>query len=980
MEGTGGVEYRQIVSVGNNRRRLVLFPQLEGSYDAATARVWVAPFAPVDVNTASRAVLAACMTGLRLRGQREPAVSPAQARAVAARLAAAPVRDPGELSDRLAAAVAAGEIEADGALAIWANALDPGWRGLGSRTVPFTFETGNVYTVTSFAAVGDRAGGERARRVQREVVAVAPARPLVWNVDSQDHFAVSLALAGPAGRWGPLRRPGRRGAFVQTLPVPPRQVGSAIAGAWFDRSHEPGRGRLRLATGRVAEWTGGRGLVRHFDEQPDGQPLEASGYALGGSAWPQTPDPFGTWPRPILGPGWFEVWLRPQATGDFVVFDVGEQAETDRLVLRYDAAAGELVFEAWDAALPEPAPGGASRPCARLRAPWRPEPDRWYHLAACWQGSRPGQLALFVDGLAVGRAEAADGMWRLGAGIDALADRIPLEDATGLPPSGAVQVGTEVVEYDGIEGNALRVVDRPPPAGSRPQAPRPPTGRGARGSLARAHAPRTPVRRWGYTNFFLTDLGGLLRVLSVVAQATGVALPRELPVRRGGGRLRYPLPAETPMVTLLPEDGKDAVLPNDARRIPTAPGGPTLAALGFPPHGFVQIRHEVLYYGRLGPHSFEDCVRRVYGWFDNDVVTVPDPNTPGGTIELEGYLAYTPVVLASIELTDVSDYEDFNAPGQSSASNPVRGWWYAIDGEWLRGFQARHVPNPETGALDPRWRNIVITADAPADLSSHARAAFRGRTNAVGFDDERWPRADGWQPGGAAKYAALLAQLERSQGGPFPGASTAPPGANPDDRRPDHIHLGMVWARGLWEPDTPGVSPRAHAAGAVVLPVHGLTRPYTGAGDHVTMLEADAPRLAFVVQRAAHAAVLSAALGERTLPFWLCTFDRELPAGRSWSADRGLRLVQRPSGVLPLLETFAGRVGAPAVADAGGGALRGEIDELRVGTDAAAAQRLVRIARAVGARRAGRSGRRILAPSAEPVPPMFGTPLHQAMW
>ncbi|GIW71026.1 MAG: hypothetical protein KatS3mg102_0568 [Planctomycetota bacterium] len=965
VEGPDGrVEYRRVVGYQRQRGLLQLEPPLEHTYEPEQARVWVRPPAPLNVNTAPRAVLRASLIGLGGLG-------PGEADALVARLVQAPLQDPGALGAVLGAALAAGELSPEQALAIQASAIDPGGRLARGQGVPFAYRSGDVYTLLATGIVNDPAGGELARRSVRDVVAVAPPREAVWHLDSQDDLtaAVPAPLGARSSRgrvpralaW--LLRPGRRGYLMETLPVPAESLRTAVAGStvWLDRSHEPGRGELRLATGQTGEDTGGRGRVEHFRLEPEGHRLEG-GMSLGAAEVPHMDDWFGTWPTETLAPGLVELWVRPEADASFTVFDLGQRDQTDRLVLRYDAAAGELVLEAWDAALPTLRPDGSPYPCARVRAPWRPEPGVWYHLAASWRGTRPGDLALFVDGLLAGRAGPPDGLARLTAPLGPEDTAIRVDGTDGFPEQGALLVGTEVVEYDARTADAFRVVDRRSPQQMQPdpqgRVP-PPTGRGARGTQPRPHAAGTPVRLWGYTNFFVTGIPGVIEVL---------------PVRRGGARLLHALPAEVPCTTLMPPGGEGDLLRNDASTIPTAPAGPTLASLGFPPRGFLQIKHEVLYYDRLGAHSFEGCVRRVYGWFDNEVLR--DPRT--GEPIAEGYAAFTPIFLASIELTDASDYEDFELPGGlvPQSRNPLRGFWCAIGGEWFRYFKAANIPNPTTGQPDPRWRNILICADAPADLASTQPAAFGGGSHAVRPDRDRWGRADGWQRGGAAKYQQLLERLERNQGGPFPTA--------PVDRRPDHIHYGMEWARNLWSPDG---SARAHPAASPVLPVYALTRPYTGAGDRLTLLDgnpAARPRRAQLeVARGERAHLLSAATGNRPLPFWLAAFTEWIPA-RPWDPGQGLRLVKRPSGQLPLFGPFAMRIGAPRPAGetppADGGVLAGRIDELRVATDRtnrdfdyqAALRAAAQSARLAGGRP------RVLLP--EPLPPVGGGFLHQAQF
>ncbi|MHC4831078.1 MAG: LamG-like jellyroll fold domain-containing protein, partial [Planctomycetota bacterium] len=527
--GAGGeIEYRQIRGVNRPRKQISLYPQLSGTFGADSARVFCAPAHPVNVNTASREVLRAVFTGVTLaagRG-RQDLVTPREAERLAERVIAQPIEGPEAFRIVLAEAAGAGEISGTDAQALFLNAIDPGHPRLRGRTLPFTFASGGVFTIETTSVVNNPAGVELAREVVREVVSVAPARTAEVYFDSQQDM-----LYGGNSRLGPVHIPGRRGNLVELSPVPLR---TSQLVQWPERSHQPGTGRMRLETGETGSGQGSGVLhVEHYRDELRGQDL-GGGMSL--DTIPRMDDPYGSWPSEVMAPGWIELWMRPQGSGPFTVFDTGQRDTTDRLVLHYDGQ--RFIFEAYDASI-EPIP------CAELQGVVELRAGTWYHIAASWRGTRPGDLALFLDGVKLGstfdydsngRADAP-GTAYLTSGIDQNALSIPVDNTAGFPPQGAIRVGTEVIEYDGVSGNSFTVRQDPFPTPLQPgQNAPPPLGRGARGSSARGHGVRTPVTIFGYTNFFVGTIPGAPFSLAQV--------------QRGGATLTHALPALTPMAAL----------------------------------------------------------------------------------------------------------------------------------------------------------------------------------------------------------------------------------------------------------------------------------------------------------------------------------------------------------------------------------------------------------------------------------------------
>ena len=258
-------EYRMCTNVRGFR--VNVFPQLDFDYQANEVEVSCRQPRPINVNTASREVLTAVLTGLMSRaGQKQRAtggqapnfVTPAEARAVGAAIVAndAPLETYDELRNLILQVNQAGGIDDHDVDAIFRNALDPADPLLTRGTVPFCFRSGDVYSLDVTGIQNDPAGNELARYSFREVVRVAPPRPLVWHIDSQADLTDRIYILGNKTYrqrernlgylgtmpWLPL--PGKHSNLTQTWPV---HLGPWDSGPlrYPSRSHAPGEGELR---------------------------------------------------------------------------------------------------------------------------------------------------------------------------------------------------------------------------------------------------------------------------------------------------------------------------------------------------------------------------------------------------------------------------------------------------------------------------------------------------------------------------------------------------------------------------------------------------------------------------------------------------------------------------------------------------------------------------------------------------------------
>lgn len=447
---------------------VLLFPQLDRDYEPSQAEVSARQPAPINVNAAPEEVLRAVLTGLMSRvgqrarpGQAPEMVTPSEARVIASAIIDAPPASHLELRGLLLDLQGQGELSDHDVDAVVRNAIDPMDAVLLRSSVPFCYAAGDVYELTATGVVNDPAGVEVGRRRFREAVRVAPPRELVWTIDSQWDFTDRIYVNGPLG---PGIRPDPRSGGTAWLNLPhawshllqtrPAYLGphAPVPWAFPSQSHAPGEGDIQpllsheptFAPGAQSPPNPGALRQQDWDGELDGVPLQGLTVAPTQVGARQFQWEDGA-PHDALGPGSFRAWVRidtPPATGTRAyVFDGGKAEGVDRLSLYFDGPT-ELVLAADDEALDvrEAAAQGATPRATELRftLPRPVQPGNWYHLAAFWKGSEPGDLALFVDGRAGGRVTLGS---RLQTSIDPWTGTIPLEDASAFPPSGWVRVG-----------------------------------------------------------------------------------------------------------------------------------------------------------------------------------------------------------------------------------------------------------------------------------------------------------------------------------------------------------------------------------------------------------------------------------------------------------------------------------------------------------------------------------------------------------
>ena len=218
----------------------------------AGGRTEIQPMAPypININTASRAVLAAVMGNLRLRGVEDvtkDVVTPKLALELADLIIESrkgPLSVEGELALRRSGpfrhgkdvATFFGDMQAKNRLtvkqvsALVRNAVNPHDNDLAFGTAPFCYRTLDVYAIEGRAVINSAAGEKIAEAALRQVVEIGADQATTWTLDSQMDFEARPlpGLGRQVRRDVPLQR---RVRHAEELPRPAPQARAAVDGA-----------------------------------------------------------------------------------------------------------------------------------------------------------------------------------------------------------------------------------------------------------------------------------------------------------------------------------------------------------------------------------------------------------------------------------------------------------------------------------------------------------------------------------------------------------------------------------------------------------------------------------------------------------------------------------------------------------------------------------------------------------------------------
>ncbi|MEM7260705.1 MAG: hypothetical protein AAF488_01855, partial [Planctomycetota bacterium] len=416
-------------------------------------------------------------------------------------------------------------IDDEDLLPVLINALNPNSSYLGISTTGFCYATGDVYTIESTGIINGPSGLELASMRVREIIEIAPPDDLMLELTSQDDFAFRLFQRATPSMFRPndgtrnlhdsnqnsTMIPGREGNLMVTFP-------EVLTLGWDEASPHMNEGSIKGMTAQLEpNLTARQGLppitfdeVEHFADTIEGHELQ-DGQGFSKRTRIQSAQNTGDPDAPtdeediITKPGMVEFWIRPRwgaRTGDITLFDTlldPTFPDRNRIQLYLDSAGREgpeLVFRIMDDAQLPPGhiPSGVVS-AAEVRHPVTPQTfadDTWYHVTAIWGSTTPGDQQLLIDNRPVGRhpwVSSLTGAFNSRSGAVRVADT---EFVERCPSIGALQVGSEVVEYDKKEGNTFFVRQENFRA-------RIPHGRGRRGTARQDHPVGTPVTLFGYT-------------------------------------------------------------------------------------------------------------------------------------------------------------------------------------------------------------------------------------------------------------------------------------------------------------------------------------------------------------------------------------------------------------------------------------------------------------------------------------------------
>jgi hypothetical protein len=316
-----------------------------------------------------------------------------------------------------------GILDRDDAVAIYKNALDANDNELEFSTMPLCFGSRDVYGLDLRAAVNAQSGILRAEGARELVEVVVPQEDLLRVWTRQEEFEIAPGMEREAAGWltgprptsrydplyGPvssLRWPTRARANLGPHDTSPALDPLAQAEYVFPSREEDGWSQLQP----VREDDVARKAVYalHFDDET----RELEGRYL----------PDGTEPLDLAKLGWtasglmdgvaFSLWIQPRELEEgAVLLDIGGNfTDSDRLTLLFEN--GELVLRVLDGHGDyEDTPFHERTEVRHSLTEGSGMPlDTWTHVHVAVDGTRPDQVAMWIDGR---RAEKTPGLTRL---------------------------------------------------------------------------------------------------------------------------------------------------------------------------------------------------------------------------------------------------------------------------------------------------------------------------------------------------------------------------------------------------------------------------------------------------------------------------------------------------------------------------------------------------------------------------------------
>lgn len=685
---------------------------------------------PVNVNTASRNVLAALFTGvLFMRVSPKYSVSRLEAEAVADFVykyvrgggGGAPLATAGDVRKMFyacrASGVAGDEFNRRKVEALIENATVENSIKLFISTTTFCYKCYGNFTVEGTGVVNSPVGEEIARFSMRQLITIPAATSGVWVVASQKDFdeQVDRNKVGMAGD-----RP-----LLVTWPFikPPPQdkekdYARYISGIDLETGEDP-YGHARLSTGEAPEVArGSGGFCEHFRGRM--RRLRGSGLVthdgveLNSPLSGGTSRGFQTGSGGTCEPASFSAWVRPKRLRNrHTIFTASGAAKLT--YERTGRCAPAFVLSVWDASRDGRNPAKYYFPCTL-------EPDEWYHVACQWKGNGPGDAAAWLDGQPITgaheRCQYGPGSTLMGGLADDLnTDSIMLDDASDFPGSGAAVIDAEIVEYGSKTDRSLEDVRR-----------------GVRFSFVSQHTSGARIADYGYSVGLASRLfPGNAKVASRLGEGPSTWIGPE--TRIASEMMPNPnIPPVPPEIPKLLEMDADVIPADTAADLDEFQdsgflwiSGSTRPA-GEPGSTDVKRKTEFVYYGKVDTdkNKFEECERDYDTW---------------GTISLGGkereFLMDGNVKIRQVSIcaTDLSSYSEgtyvsVRGVDKDDEPRPIPEWikiehkiskdatqderpvkrWYLIGWYWSKS-RNRYLPRNSWSG----WRGAFYGDYAPAE-------------------------------------------------------------------------------------------------------------------------------------------------------------------------------------------------------------------------------------------------------------------------
>lgn len=671
-------------------------PQLPQVYEDGT--VEVERRHPVNVNTARREVLIALFDGVRLAPNEKP-ITRDDATKIADQFYRKTTRTMTEFLQRLLDIP--GLKDPGKLLAAALNAIDPTHALLdGSGTLPICFLSSDVFTIDAASSMNNPVGAPLATRGFREVVAVTPPTLVEKRWESQFDFDEEL---GYFDGGFPL------GNRMETFPVFHRWrtsgTGMLVKSQIDARLDEELRRKILLSTPQsyfqLKTSEDNRGSAQYLNNREHFSTTQEGTSSANGLSWdrsfvftpnPNPPTSNASQNQPDIAAGGMEMFVRFESIPtQAILFDIRESDHSNRLTLEIQN--GELIFTAADTQVDAPATAyPLDNGVARVRRPFLPELDTWYHIGAYWKGTKYGHLCLMVNGFshpATRFEHVNDGgqrmMTRLSAPLSATQMTLSLKDASILVPGEYIplEIGREVIEHDATTGAIVR---------------------GARGTIAADHPADAAVQVFGYTSRLRRQI---LRLELPGGLGTIVLPYSRIPI--GGSKLLSDFGAIPSALVqgdkTNPNTGQTYV--DDQQnfiRVTT----PNISE--WPTKGYVAIDQEVIYYdARQGgsPAQLTGCLRGQMG-------TAPSDHDTGAPIQLFSVYVDSTVNYDSPTIIQVDD--EWIGPVQRNPDASKPNFWV---GFVMTGTGSPVPVAPQRGVLFSVQKGHAVNEDVIPTFMAH---------------------------------------------------------------------------------------------------------------------------------------------------------------------------------------------------------------------------------------------------------------------